>query len=249
MTTSTTAGRLGGRQHADEEINDLLAAAWTATDPAAIPARRRRAAPALSAIVDLTNRLDRCQHEQAVTDTTSGTLRDRLDQFHAALRRRVIQAVNDRDIGRQAASEALADLGLPPLHGCFDATVELDITVDLVAADRNAARQAARDAIRERCKPLSDSCVPSPDDFHIDHVRLLDPAGCSAEATDAAVCYRVQAAFRATISVSADREDDARRAAIDTMRERIGWLDQVHARDPRCTTVDEADCYVDPDND
>jgi hypothetical protein len=286
MTTPTVAPTIAAAEGGDTSvsaghwltaaaISDVLITAWAAADPAAPTGRRLRDAAAAAAtwhataraaaratITDLAARLDNCRREQEEATAAQRALRIQIDRFRTAVRRRVIEAVNEGHICRQGANTALAEWDMPALRGEYDATVAVDVEVVVAAVDDDSAEQTARQTIVDECAQLADDEIDSLYDIDIDDLQPLDeqelagtddrggPDGQNTEdgADTRAIAYRIEATLRAHLTVSAADEDDAADAAVGLVRDRAGGLDQVTATDPRCTAASETtDGYLDPD--
>jgi hypothetical protein len=206
--------------------------------------------------------LDRARRDRDQAMAALDALRSQFDQFRTAVRRRVIEAVNDRDICRPGANEALRAWGMPVLRVQFDATVEVGIAVTVVAVDEDAAAWIARQVADEECAQLVDGEAEASVhiDIDIDSVRHVENPRPAAEAdttgTDLAdlagrlTAYRVGGTLHAEVTVSAEDEDDAADAAMEAICDRNHRLDRVSAGNPRCTSVAETDDHnLDPDTD
>jgi hypothetical protein len=67
-------------------------------------------------IAHLAAELDRARRDRDQAAADLRALRDQAAQFRTAVRRRVIEAVNDRHICRPGANEALRSWGMPVLR-------------------------------------------------------------------------------------------------------------------------------------
>lgn len=180
----------------------------------------------------LTAELDRARRERDEAAAALEALRDQVDRFRAAVRRRVIEAVNDDTICRPGANEALRDWGMPVLRIAHYATVDIDIELTVTADDDHAAEHAARQTIAEKCAPLSDEEIDETYDIDLDSLRPLeDPPGQPGPTG-----YQITATLRTRVNVTAEDRDEAADAALDLVYDRLQHIDGVTASHPRCNS-------------
>jgi hypothetical protein len=251
MTTLITAPASG-------MLTRVLTTGWAATNPTAPNEQRLHAAAAATAAWHAAERapararitclIDQLEHCQRVVDEAAAAhraLRVQLDRFRVAVRRRVIDAVNDRQVCRPGANDALADWDMPTLRVSYDATVEVGLVLAVTAADPDSAEEAARQVIHDECAALTDTTIDPVYDIDIDQVQPPEP---NATGTHAAT-HRVTATLRVHLTVVAADEDDAADVDAAMVRDRSDLLRRVETFDPVCIAADDAsDGYLDPDH-